>query len=88
MLKQLKLISRYTILTDMQTCVIVTRVATCFALCRWILPARYKSVEGEICLVTGAGNGIGRLLAIEFAQRKAKLILWDIDKRGKKRCVD
>nr|CAB3254195.1 estradiol 17-beta-dehydrogenase 11 [Phallusia mammillata] len=49
---------------------------------RWILPAKYKSVEGEVCLITGAGNGMGRLLAMEFAKRKAKLILWDMDQAG------
>ena len=38
-----------------------------------------KSVKDEYVLITGSGNGIGRLLAIEFAKLGANIILWDID---------
>lgn len=38
-----------------------------------------KSVTGEIVLITGAGNGMGREMAIEFAELGAILVLWDID---------
>ncbi|KAL3248250.1 hypothetical protein MRX96_056657 [Rhipicephalus microplus] len=41
-----------------------------------------KSVSGETVLVTGAGSGIGRLLSLRFAQRGARLVLWDIDRAG------
>ncbi|KAL8179467.1 UNVERIFIED_CONTAM: hypothetical protein K2H54_066788 [Gekko kuhli] len=43
-----------------------------------------KTVANEICLITGAANatGIGRLLALEFAQRRATLVLWDVDSEG------
>ncbi|CAK8673794.1 unnamed protein product [Clavelina lepadiformis] len=50
----------------------------------WIIPADYKSVAGEVCLITGAGNGMGRLMALNFAQRKAKLVLWDMDAEANK----
>lgn len=36
-------------------------------------------VRGQICLVTGAASGIGRLLALELAGRGAQLVLWDLD---------
>jgi all-trans-retinol dehydrogenase (NAD+) len=36
-------------------------------------------VRGQICLVTGAASGIGRLLALELARRGAQLVLWDLD---------
>jgi all-trans-retinol dehydrogenase (NAD+) len=36
-------------------------------------------VRGQICLVTGAASGIGRLLALELARRGAHLVLWDLD---------
>ncbi|KAH8026687.1 hypothetical protein HPB51_024186 [Rhipicephalus microplus] len=50
-----------------------------------LVPRKYlqrKSVSGETVLVTGAGSGIGRLLSLRFAQRGARLVLWDIDRAG------
>lgn len=32
----------------------------------------------EICLITGAAQGLGKELAFEFAERNAVLVLWDI----------
>ncbi|XP_050039453.1 epidermal retinol dehydrogenase 2 isoform X2 [Dermacentor andersoni] len=49
------------------------------------VPRKYlhrKSVACETVLVTGAGSGIGRLLSLRFAQRGARLVLWDIDRAG------
>uniref|UniRef100_A0A670K733 Estradiol 17-beta-dehydrogenase 11 n=1 Tax=Podarcis muralis TaxID=64176 RepID=A0A670K733_PODMU len=47
-----------------------------------VIPAKRKSVSGEIVLITGAGHGIGRLTAYEFAKRQSKLVLWDLNKHG------
>ncbi|XP_072478586.1 17-beta-hydroxysteroid dehydrogenase 13 [Notamacropus eugenii] len=52
------------------------------ALVKLFIPVKRKSVSGEIVLVTGAGHGIGRLTAYEFAKHKSKLVLWDINKHG------
>lgn len=41
-----------------------------------------KSLKGELVLITGAGGGLGRLLAIRMTRLGAKLILWDISKEG------
>lgn len=35
----------------------------------------------EICLVTGAAQGLGRLLALEFARRHAVMVIWDIQEQ-------
>ncbi|NXB14452.1 RDHE2 dehydrogenase, partial [Rhagologus leucostigma] len=48
----------------------------------FIVPRRKKNVSGEIVLITGAGSGIGRLLAVKFARLGATLVLWDINQEG------
>uniref|UniRef100_A0A8U8BFG4 Uncharacterized protein n=1 Tax=Geospiza parvula TaxID=87175 RepID=A0A8U8BFG4_GEOPR len=39
-----------------------------------------KSLAGELVLITGAGHGVGRATALEFAKRHSRLVLWDINK--------
>ena len=41
-----------------------------------------KSLEGEHVYLTGAGSGIGRLMAIEFAKQGCFLSLSDINMQG------
>ncbi|MCA9707525.1 MAG: SDR family NAD(P)-dependent oxidoreductase [Myxococcales bacterium] len=43
---------------------------------RWKLPARPRAV------VTGAASGLGRALALRLAERRARLVLGDIDEEG------
>ncbi|HEY7580196.1 MAG TPA: glucose 1-dehydrogenase [Acetobacteraceae bacterium] len=35
--------------------------------------------DGKVCLVTGAGSGIGRATALGFAQRGARVVVSDVD---------
>uniref|UniRef100_A0A8D1RSW6 Estradiol 17-beta-dehydrogenase 11 n=1 Tax=Sus scrofa TaxID=9823 RepID=A0A8D1RSW6_PIG len=44
--------------------------------------------SSEIVLITGAGHGLGRLTAFEFAKLKCKLVLWDINKHGLEETAD
>lgn len=49
---------------------------------KWFVRPCEKSVEGQVCVITGAGSGLGRLFALEFARRRATLVLWDIHREG------
>ncbi|KAH3712331.1 hypothetical protein DPMN_072028 [Dreissena polymorpha] len=43
------------------------------------VPIKKKSFAGKVVLVTGAGHGIGRELALQFSEIGARLVLWDIN---------
>lgn len=47
-----------------------------------VTPPWRKSVEGKVILITGAGHGVGRQLAVMFARRGATLVLWDDNFKG------
>lgn len=47
-----------------------------------LIPKPRKNVAGEIILITGAGSGLGRLLALKFAHLGAILVLWDVNEEG------
>lgn len=50
----------------------------------FFVPMKKKNVAGEVVLITGAGSGIGRLMAQEFAALGTVLVLWDINQEGMK----
>ncbi|NXJ81606.1 RDHE2 dehydrogenase, partial [Trogon melanurus] len=49
-----------------------------------ICPPCKRTFAGEIVLITGSANGIGREIALAFAPLGAILVLWDIDDEGNK----
>ncbi|KAM9417361.1 retinol dehydrogenase 10-A [Salvelinus alpinus] len=49
---------------------------------KWVVRPKEKSVVGQVCVITGAGSGLGRLFAKEFARRRAVLVLWDINSKS------
>ena len=43
-----------------------------------------KNISGQVVVVTGAGGGIGRLLALKLAKLGCKVVCWDVVKQGRK----
>ncbi|KAL4635174.1 retinol dehydrogenase 10-A [Arapaima gigas] len=64
--------------------VVILKVLWAFVLAalRWLMRPKEKNVAGQVCVITGAGGGLGRLFATEFARRRATLVLWDINSRS------
>ncbi|GLV43927.1 Lipid droplet subset dehydrogenase 1 [Carabus blaptoides fortunei] len=54
---------------------------------RLIVPVPEKSVKGEVVLITGAGHGIGKELALQFASLGATVVCWDINKESNEQTV-
>ncbi|NXM58521.1 DHB11 dehydrogenase, partial [Illadopsis cleaveri] len=52
------------------------------AFVKLFVPVKRKSLSGELVLITGAGHGVGRATALEFAKRHSRLVLWDINKHS------
>ncbi|XP_068201936.1 epidermal retinol dehydrogenase 2-like [Palaemon carinicauda] len=46
-----------------------------------IIPAEQKSLAGKLILVTGAGQNLGRELALQLSNLGATLILWDLNEK-------
>ncbi|KAK6959474.1 17 beta-hydroxysteroid dehydrogenase 11, partial [Biomphalaria glabrata] len=50
------------------------------AIISFFVPPKRKSIAGDIALVTGAGHGIGKELALELSKLGAILVVWDVHK--------
>lgn len=46
------------------------------------LTAKERDVTDDIVLITGSGSGIGRELAIQYANLGSKVVCWDIDEEN------
>jgi NAD(P)-dependent dehydrogenase (short-subunit alcohol dehydrogenase family) len=49
---------------------------------------RTKSLTGQVVLVVGAGHGVGRELAMQFARLGAKVVCWDLNQEENGSTVD
>jgi NAD(P)-dependent dehydrogenase (short-subunit alcohol dehydrogenase family) len=41
-------------------------------------PPKPEKLAGQVCLITGGANGLGRCLAMKFAEQKCKIVIADI----------
>lgn len=73
-----------TVVLDIFVLLVRTFIAILEALYQLFVPPACKSVSGEICVVTGAGHGIGRELSIQYAELGAIVVCLDINEDGNK----
>lgn len=57
------------------------------AILLWPFPARRKSLNGEVALITGAGSGLGAGLAEKLAQKGCTVVCWDLNENGNEKTV-
>ncbi|XP_029166764.1 short-chain dehydrogenase/reductase family 16C member 6-like [Nylanderia fulva] len=60
----------------------------CESIYTTFLPVTKKNVANEIVLVTGAGHGIGKELAIGYATLGATVVCWDINEETNKQTMN
>ncbi|XP_011256647.1 short-chain dehydrogenase/reductase family 16C member 6 [Camponotus floridanus] len=54
----------------------------CESVYKFFVPTEEKSVVGEIVLITGAGHGIGKELALRYASLGATVVCWDLNQEA------
>lgn len=76
----------WSIIYDLLLFVGIVIVYTIEAVILTFIPRRYrsKSIRGEVALVTGGASGIGKLIAMKLVKLGASVVVWDINKKGKK----
>ena len=52
---------------------------TCESIFRRFVKPQEKSLVGEVALITGAGHGLGKELAMQLSQLGVRVICWDIN---------
>ena len=72
---------------------IITTLGTVFwqilrAIVMCFLPSTKKDVRDEIVLITGAGSGLGRLMALRFAALGSVVVCLDINEEANKATAD
>ena len=43
----------------------------------------FQDVSNQVVLITGGAGGVGRQLAMRFAEKNAVVVIWDINNDGK-----
>lgn len=76
---QQQLVDVIVVITELIALIISVIYYSLLSLYRLIVPVQLKSVKGEIVLITGAGHGIGKQLAIDYAKEGAIVVCWDIN---------
>lgn len=69
------------ILADVLLLILKILYYICESVYKFFIPTEEKSVVGEIVLITGAGHGIGKELALRYASLGATVVCWDLNQQ-------
>ena len=70
-----------TVFLDLLHLVFEVVLSILVGLYRLVVPPPLKDVRGKVVVVTGAGHGIGRELALQFAGLGARVAAWDLNEK-------
>jgi len=78
------------LLVALDFAVLGLQVVTAVAASLWevVRPREMKDLRGQVAVVTGAGHGIGRNLALQLATLGVRVACWDVDMRAAEDVVD
>jgi len=85
-----KFIAELEIITELIASILYAVWGIAIAVFMTFIPRRfrYKDVTGQVILITGAGSGIGKLMAQKFALKHgARVVAWDINEKGNEETV-
>ncbi|KAF5300241.1 hypothetical protein FQR65_LT09195 [Abscondita terminalis] len=74
--------STFTLILEIHILLVLVIWSVLEGIFRYIIPIEEKSVKGEIVLITGAGHGLGRELALLYAAEGATVICWDVNEQN------
>ncbi|CAH2217801.1 jg7065, partial [Pararge aegeria aegeria] len=78
------------VMMTLEVLVLIVRMYATWFHCiyKFFVPPEPKSVNGEVVLITGAGHGMGREMAVRFAKLGSTIICVDINVGGNQETVD
>nr|CAH8845754.1 unnamed protein product [Trichobilharzia regenti] len=62
--------------------VMLSIIYDCYETLKLYMSPVYKDISDDVILITGAGNGIGREMCLEFAKYSSNILALDIDEKG------
>ncbi|XP_065090343.1 17-beta-hydroxysteroid dehydrogenase 13-like [Ochlerotatus camptorhynchus] len=69
----------FSMLMDIVKAILMALAVLVVTIIRILIPPKPKDVSGQTVLITGAGNGLGKAMAHEFASRGSNVVVVDVD---------